>query len=384
MSLIITKIETLCLSRMHEPERHWFTTTFRTIKADCTVVVIHTNEGIKGIGEACSYGVPNKIRDVVEKLAPLLVGRDPLDFSVTPHPNGHSWSYDCAIAGIDCALWDIRGKAAGKRVSELLGGKPLEKIELYASGGCSYDWRQKPDQLIEEALGYMEQGFRTFKFRLGTHWAWDGVTVDRMLGLIKELAQTINGRMSLALDGNQRMTEEEAIELGLGLDKIGGFSWFEEPFDMRNTAGYAKLNALLEVPVTGGEQYTTVEQFIPYLEQKAYAIIQQDVGICGISEGLRIAEFGEQYGVHTIPHNWHNGLMTMANAHMVAALPHPVMLELCMIQGPLQWEMLKEKPVIQDGFLELPAKPGLGVELIENIEEQFPYMEGNYYVTVDK
>jgi L-alanine-DL-glutamate epimerase-like enolase superfamily enzyme len=384
MSLKITKVETLCLSRMHEPERQWITMTYRVVKADCTVVVITTSEGIIGIGEACSYGVPNKIQEAVEKLRSLLIGRDPLDPSISLHPNGRSWSYDCAVAGIDCALWDIRGKAAGKRVSELLSRNPLERIPLYASGGCSYDWRKRPEQLIEEALKYMEQGFKTFKFRVGTAWSWDGITVERMLGLIKELSQEVRGRMELAIDGNQRLTVDEALELGKGLDKIGGFKWFEEPFDMHNSDGYAKLNAQLEVPVTGGEQFTTVEQFIPYFEKKAYSITQQDAGICGITEGLRIAELGNAYGVPTLPHNWHNGLMTMANAHMVAALPNPIMLELCMIQGPLQWGMLQEKPLIKDGYLELPAKSGFGVELAADVAGKFPFIEGNYAIVVDK
>ncbi|REE94585.1 galactonate dehydratase [Paenibacillus taihuensis] len=384
MGLKITRVETLCLSRKHEPEREWFTTTMRIVKADCTIVIIHTDGGIIGIGEACSYGVPDQIRAQVTRLTPLLIGRDPLDLGTTLSPNGRAWSYDCAVSGIDCALWDIRGKAAGKRVSELLSDNPLERIELYASAGCSYDWRDRPEQLIEEAVRCMEQGFKTFKFRLGTHWAWDSINVDRMLGLIRELSSEVGGRMALALDGNQRLNEEDALAIGRGLDEIGGFAWFEEPFDMRNVAGYARLNSQLNVPVTGGEQYTTMEQFLPYLEQGAYAIVQQDAGICGITEGLRIAKLAYHHGVPTIPHNWHNGLMTLANAHMVAALPKPIMLELCMIQGPLQWGILKEQPVIHNGYLELPSAPGLGAEIAEGLLEQYPYMETDYYVTVDR
>ena len=125
-------------------------------------------------------------------------------------------------------------------------------------------------------------------------------------------------------------------------------------------------------------------QFRPYLEQRAYSIVQPDVGWCGITEGLKIAEMAQRYGVDICPHNWHNGLMTMANAHYVAALPSPRVLELCMIQGPLQWEILREKPAMRAGWLELPDRPGLGVALAERLEERFPYVEGNYYVTVQR
>ena len=380
----ITKLETLCLSRLHEPERQWFTAAIRTIKADCAIVVIHTDEGKQGIGEACAYGVPSMIREAVSRLSPLLIGRDPADPSIVPHPNGLSRAYDCAVGGIDSALWDIRGKVVGKRVCELLSERPLDRVRLYASSGCRYDWRVHPQQLIEEALEYMEEGFTAFKFRTGTEWSWDGVTVDRFLGLVRELAQAVNGRMELMAEGNARLTEEQALAIGKELDRIGGFTWFEEPIPHQDIDGYARLNAAIETPISGGESLTTLEQFLPYLEKRAYSITQQDVGLCGITEGMRIAEMSHHYGADTVPHNWHNGLMTMANAHLVAALPNPRILELCMIQGPLQWEILEQKPVIKDGYLELPRVPGLGVKLADDLGERFPYIEGDYKIQVER
>ena len=380
----ITKLQTLCLSRLHEPERQWFTTTVRAIKSDCAIVVIHTDEGIQGIGEASAYGVPSLIREMVSQLSPLLIGRDPGDPSIVPNPNGMSWTHDCAVGGIDSALWDIRGKMTGKRVCQLLTKRPLNRIPLYASSGCRYDWRVGTQQLIDEALGYMKEGFTAFKFRIGTEWAWDGVTVDRFMGLVRELTQAVNGRMELMLDGNLRLTEEQALAIGKELDRIGGFSWFEEPIPMEDIDGYARLNAAIETPISGGEALTTVEQFLPYLEKKAYSITQQDAGLCGITESIRIAQMAHYHGAQIVPHNWHNGLMTMANAHLVAALPKPRILELCMIQGPIQWEILAQKPVIKDGYLELPELPGLGVDLAENLEEHFPYIEGDYKISVER
>lgn len=99
---------------------------------------------------------------------------------------------------------------------------------------------------------------------------------------------------------------------------------------------------------------------------------------------MRIAHMAAQYGIDVCPHNWHNGLMTMANAHFVAALPHPRVLELCMLQGPLQWAILAEKPIIHEGWLELPSRPGLGAELAAHLEEQFPYIEGWYTIQVER
>jgi L-alanine-DL-glutamate epimerase-like enolase superfamily enzyme len=379
----ITQIDAILLSRLHEPERQWVTSTLRIIKADCAIVVIHTDEGLSGIGEACAYGNPVKIREWVDWLAPELVGHDVGDPSIVPHPNGRSAAYDCAVAGIDGALWDLRGQIEGKRTCEMLKSDALEKVRLYASSGCRYDWRYSPNQLIEEALGYIADGFTAMKVRIGTHWAWDGVTVERFLGLMRELAQAVTMRMELMLDGNQRLTEDQALAITKELARLG-FTWFEEPIPMADIDGYARLNRATELPITGGEQFTTVEQFRPYLEKGAYSIVQPDAGWCGISEALRIAEDAQRYGVDLCPHNWHNGLMTLANAHLVAALPKPRVLELCMIQGPLQWGILAQPPLIRDGWLELPERPGLGVTLAEDLAGRFPYIEGNYYITVER
>ena len=379
----ITQLQTLCLSRLHEPERQWFTARYRVVKADCAVVVIETDEGLAGIGEACAYGVPSFIREWVERYSPLLVGRDPLDPHSVPHPNGRKASHDCAVAGIDAALWDIRGKWEGKPVAQLLSDLALDRVTLYASGGVNYDWDNHPESLIDEVMGYATQGYKACKVRIGSEWSWSGMTVERFLGLMRELAACAEGKMGLMVDGNQRLNEEQALVVARELERLG-FIWLEEPIPQDQIDGYARLNAAVGIPVTGGEQYTTVEQFIPYLEKKAYRIAQPDVGWCGISEGVRIAELAERYGATVCPHNWHNGLMTMANAHYVAALPQPKYLELCMAQGPLQWGILADPPAIRNGCLEIPQAPGLGVSLAEDVAEKFPYIEGAYGIQVDR
>lgn len=379
----ITLLSTLCLSRPHERERQWVTARYRCVKADCAIVVIETDEGLVGIGEASAYGWPLMIREWVDWLAPELIGRDPLDPSIVPHPNGLSRPYDAAVAGIDCALWDLRGKIAGQPTCRLLKAEALDRVRLYASSGCRYDWRVRPGQLIEEALEYADQGLTAMKFRLGTEWSWDGVTVDRFLGLVRELAAAVDGRMDLMLDGNCRLTEEQATQIALELDRLG-FAWFEEPIPRDQIDGYTRLCEAVEMPITGGEGFTTLEQFRAYLERGAYDIVQPDAGVCGITEAMRIAQMAWRYGVRLAPHSWHNGLMAMANAHLVAALPDPIMLEVCMIQGPLQWGILEEMPPIEDGHLVLGDRPGLGVALGADLEARYPYIEGTYALVVQR
>ena len=324
----ITDIRTLSLSRAHEPERQWYSATFHVPKADCSICIIETDEGLQGIAEPCAYGVPPAIAARIAELKPSLIGRDPRDEDLTPH-NEAVRANDIANAGLNCALWDLRGKIAGKPTADLLcelGQEPLRRLRLYASSGVRYDWDDHPESVVEEAIGYAEEGFTAYKMRLGTHWAW-----------------------------------------------------FEEPVE-RVPADYARLNEAVSIPITGGEPFTMWAQFEPFMEVGGFGIVQPDAGVCGIDLCMEVGhkahfDYGE---IPLIPHNWHNGLMTMANAHMVAALPAPRLVELNMRQGPLQWEILREKPLIEDGHLILPDAPGFGVELADDLETRFPYIEGSW------
>ena len=381
----IIDVRTLSLSRPHEPERQWRTASFLVPKADCSILVIDTDEGIQGIAEPCAYGVPPRIAAEVERMKPGLIGRDPTEKDLVPPCTGERSALDIARAGLDCALWDLRGKIAGEPVFRLLAGaerQPPSRIRLYASAGVCYDWDDHPESVIEEARSFADQGFTAYKMRLGTEWSWSGVTVERFLELARKIHEAVGGRMDLALDANCRLTEPEAATIAHALQEMG-WAWFEEPVP-RDPEAYARLNASVSTPISGGEVFTTLEQFEPFFERNALDIVQPDAGVCGITTCLEIGRRAHRLGLSLIPHNWHNGLMTMANAHMVAALPRPVMVELNMVQGPLQWEILREKPRIEDGYLELPDKPGLGVELAEGLEERFPYIEGSWGVKVER
>ncbi|MFW5883870.1 MAG: mandelate racemase/muconate lactonizing enzyme family protein [bacterium] len=379
----IVDVRTVCLSRIHEREEQWITARYRSVKADCAVVVITTDEGLTGIGEASAYGWPLVIRRWVEWLEPTLTGVDPRDRSIVPTPTGRDRGYDAAAAGIDCALWDLRGQVEGKPIAAMLNAAAAGSVRVYASSGCRYDWDDRPEQLIEEVLGYADAGWSACKVRMGTEWRWSGVTVDRFLGHMRDLAGAVDGRIELMLDGNQRLTEDEALPIARELDRLG-FAWFEEPIPQDDVEGYARLNRAVDMPITGGEQFATLDRFREYLERGAYAIVQPDAGIAGITQTFRIAEAAHRHGVDFCPHSWHNGLMCTANAHLVAASPNPRVLEVCMVQGPLQWAILAEPPTIRDGRLELPDSAGMGVRLAEALEERFPYVEGHYAVTVER
>lgn len=377
----IVSIETLSLSRMHDRGQQWFTATYRTIKADCCLVLIHTDSGRTGVGEASAYGNPTRISNHVKSLAPLMIGQS-LSTVGWLHPNGRDQSFDCAVAGIDTALWDLRGQVAARPVAKLINETAVDYVAVYASGGCRYDWHTNPEQVINEALEYQRQGFQAFKFRLGTHWDWDGVTCDRFIELVTELVHATSPDLGLMLDGNCRLSEDQALAIGKALDRLGRFRWFEEPIDKNDLEGYRRLSTALDVPVSGGESFSTVEQMMPYLKAHAISIAQQDVGLCGITEAVHIGEIAATYGIRMVPHSWHNGVMILANAHAVAAVEAEPLVEMNMLQGPLQWGILDGPMPVTRGRLDISQNAGIGAKLAQDVTERYPYIEGHYGVTV--
>ena len=379
----ITDIHTLCLSRRHEPELIWFSSQFRVFKADCPVVTIETDEGIQGIAEPSTYGDPPKIRERIDRMKPDLIGRDPLDPDLVTLATGDRQA-DITNAGIELAQWDIRGKIEGKQVAELLvpeltpdqpDRKPKKRLRLYASAGVQYDWDDHPESVIDEAVRLADEGFTAYKMRIGTHWGWSGVTLDRFIDLVRKVTDAVGDRLELKLEGNTRFNQEDALRMGHVLDELG-WDWFEEPLDKSNVEGYARLNAALDLPITGGESNSRLADFEPFFESNAYSIAQLDVGVCGMAEALRIARRAAECGIRLIPQNWHNGLLTVSNAHLIAALPHDAVLEQFVGQGPLQWDILKEQPDWSEGHFVMPEAPGWGVDLGEDLETRFPWIDG--------
>lgn len=285
-----------------------------------------------------------------------------------------------AAAGLDTALWDLRGKEAGVRVADLIGSTAAAEVDVYASAGCTYDWRDRPSKVIDDVLQDVESGYRTCKVRLGTRWEWDAVTPDRFISLMCDLRSNIPENVALAVDGNSRLDFDAAALIANALGNLG-FVWFEEPMPL-NVEAYQLLRQQSAIPISGGENYTTLEQFRPFIEMRALDIVQPDVAVTGISEAVRIAELAASHGVGICTHNWHNDLMTVANAQFLAGVGAQHPLERCTLQGPLQEAVLSRPLEIEDGRLRLPKGPGLGVSLACDLEQRFPHIEGHYAIEV--
>lgn len=386
--LKITDVRVIPLSYRDPNEDLWRSGGYQVWKTDGAITQIFTKEGLVGIGEGTPYEDPAYIKQYTEEtIRPLLLGKNPFDVEFLSNRGTDSRHNRAPWAGIDVACWDLIGKAVEKPVYELLctQGEPQKQIKIYASAGVEHEWYNNgADYLVEEALRYKEQGYDAFKFRPGTDWKHAGMTLEKYVPVLEKVRAAVGDDFRLMHEGlGMNLGSLEAIitDFAPVLEELG-FYWFEEAFGGTNIEHielFLRLKeALPTVLVSGGERFSDRFETQEWLDRQALDIVQTDCNVTGITENWYIARMAHLRGIKAIPHNWHGGGTTMANAHFVAAIPNREYCELNQTFNPLKEGIFKEPLTVEKGLMTLPDKPGFGVELIDDIEKVFPYVPGSY------
>jgi L-alanine-DL-glutamate epimerase-like enolase superfamily enzyme len=374
------------LSYQHDGEYLWRCAGLYVWKADAALVQVFTNQGIVGIAEGSPYRGPDQLKEYTDKyITPLLKGANVFDVDFLTNNQGHNSVAQGAWAGVNNALWDILGKATGQPVYKLLSDKdnPSDEVKIYASGGVSHAWYDKGEEdLVEEALLHKAAGYDTFKFRNGTSWKFSGMTMEKYIVILERLRNAVGADFKLVIEKFPWSFETIINELCPVLEDLK-FYWYEEPVHWGDPASleqHLSINdAMPSVMVSGGESWWNRYQVQPYVAAGAMNIIQTDANLSGISEGWYIGQTIHEHGQYYCPHNWVGGLTTIANIHLVAGVPSGHMCELNQSFNPLKWEIFKDPYLVKDGILKIPDKPGFGVELIDDLENKFPFVPGPYY-----
>ncbi len=383
-NITIRDVKVTIMSYELPRNKQWITGTAVAWKTDAVLVQVFTDQGVVGIGESSPYGGPEDLKKFIEEFVrPVIIGKNPFDVEHLAcgwggqHPNYMAW------AGVDAALWDVIGKAKNMPVYKLLAtdNEPNPHIRMYASGGVEYAWYKRPEDLIDEAVRHKEEGYTAFKFRIGTEWKNSGMTVKKYVPYLYKMREAVGPKFDLMQEGNMRFSLEEALELCPVLTELK-FLWFEEPINAWKDGsidGYIRIRETLRsVMVSGGESLPMRFDFKPWIDRDGYDIVQPDCNVVGVTEAWQIAHVANLKKKHCCPHNWHGGLTTMANAALVAAIPNRLVLELNQTYNPLKEEVFKEPLVVKNGYMDLPNKPGFGVEVIEDVGKKFPYLPGPY------
>lgn len=345
------------------------------------LVKISTDAGLVGWGEGLS---PAAAAIVKNRFSPLLLGQNPNQrnqlwqqmFSTLYNANEAGGAGGSAISAIDIALWDLSGKAANLPVSALLGGTIRDKVAVYATG-LYYTRDELPHQLPAEAESYVAAGFKGMKTKVG------GLPLPEDVARVKLLREVIGPDIALMIDANQGYNAATAIRLGRALEDVD-LTWFEEPVNAAAPEGYARVRAGLDIPLAGGENLRTRYAFAPFLNQRAYDIVQPDVvNVGGLTEMQAVCHTAHSFGLLVCPHVWGTPIMIAASLHLAATLPpcppardpqpyaqEPVM-EFDRTPNPLREELSPTPFAAEDGFVAVPTEPGLGVTIDEAVLERY-------------
>ena len=351
-----------------------------------------TDDGVTGLGEAyCVPFSPHLVAEMIKDMFDRYVrGQDPHDIEViwrrvysagfTQHPD---LSVMGVLSAIEMACWDIIGKAAGRPVHKLLGGRVHERLRaytyIYPRPGDQTDVYHDPDLAAERSAEYLKMGFTALKFDpAGPYSAFDGRQLNRdSLALserfAKRLREAVGDKADLLFGTHGQMTAAGAIRLAKRLEPYDPL-WFEEPIPPDAPEEMAKVAHATTIPVAAGERLATKYDFHRMLQAGAASILQMNLGrVGGLLEAKKIAGMAECSHVQIAPHLYCGPVVGAANIQLAACTPNFLILEGIEDWGGFHGEILKKPIRFEQGFVIPSDEPGLGVELNEEVARAHPY-----------
>ncbi len=351
------------------------------IKRDAVVVKVTTAGGLVGWGESHHGRAHTAVAKLIETtLQQLIVGMDAADvvgvwkkiYDKQLASHGMGAGTCLAMSGIDMALWDIRGKAAGLPLYRLLGGAK-KAIPAYA-GGVSLGY-QAPGPLIDEVRRNLALGYKAIKLRVGD-------TVKRDVGRLRAVRQACGEEIAILTDANIGYSVEDVRRAMPAFDELK-VGWLEEPFPAHDYRSYALAKGFGRTPLAAGENHYTRFEFNRVIEDGAITVLQPDLSKTGgITEALRIAAMASAYKLPIHPHSSMTGLNHAATIHFLCALDNGGWFEGDVSRSNLFRDELVQNPgqVDKDGNVWPLDGPGLGVEVNEAFLEEHPAIEGPGYI----
>jgi 2-dehydro-3-deoxyphosphogalactonate aldolase len=366
-----------------------------------------TDDNVEGFGEV--YGVPfhpdkvtQLIEDVVER---YVVGWDPFKIESLwriVYSSGYTQHPDLTLvgvlSGIEMACWDIIGKSLDQPIYNLLGGQVHEKLRSYTYIYPAPESETEDAMSVADAFGdaeiaparaahYVEQGFTAVKFDpVMPMSAFD----PRQLSLESlnnaelvtgNIREAVGGKCDLLIGTHGQMTTSSAIRLARRLEPFDPL-WFEEPVPPENKGEMARVAQSTSIPIASGERLATKYEFAELLERRAAAILQPALGrVGGILEAKKIAGMAEAHYAHIAPHLYCGPIEAAANIQIATCSPNFLIQESIETFGGFHAEILKEPLRWEDGYIIPPDRPGLGVELDEEVAAKHPY-DGPIFIEV--
>ena len=340
-------------------------------------VKVQTDEGIVGIGEAACSDKERALLGAIEDLKHYLIGSDPFEIEklwslMYRHSFWRNGPVLCgALSGVEQALFDIKGKALGVPVYDLLGGQYRHKVRVY-----TWIHGDSPETCADAALRLKEKGFGALKFTPfeGCGTGFDLAHGRRVEAKVKAVREAVGDGFGIAVDGHGRLNPINAMEMAKRVEPYG-IMFFEEPVLPEYPEAMAEIRRVARVPIATGERLFSRYPFRDLLTRQAVDILQPDLcTVGGILEGYKIATMAEAFYVSIAPHNPLSPLSTVVALHLDTVVPNFLIQEL--ILHPERQRILKQPvEIARDGYIEPPRGPGWGVELNEEYLRANPYQE---------
>ncbi len=344
-------------------------------------VILETDEGISGLGEATGGLSTRPVEAAVHELKPLFLGLDPRDPRLVWETlyKGTYLTSSPAMAGIEMACWDILGQTLGAPVWRLLGGKVRPRLRAYANGW--YQGPREPRFFAERAAEVVAMGYTALKFDpFGDAYRFiDRGELRRSLEIIAAVRATVGDDVDLLIEAHDRFSVSTAIEVGRAIAEFRPF-WFETPTMSTEVEATAEVARAVPVRVVAGERFARATDFARLLATRVIDVIQPEILNCGGIAGLaKVAALAEGFEAWVAPHNAQSPLTTVATVHVGATLPN-LLIQECFDDFLAPWsrEILSGGVQIVDGFIEIPDAPGLGVRLDEGAARAYPYADTNF------
>ena len=343
---------------------------------DALIVRVSTDAGVTGYGEVDSS--PLVVKAIIEApsshtiargLRQILIGQDPLDVQRLWHEMyegtlyvGRAGVVVHAMAGIDLALWDLKGKLLGLPVHRLLGGAHRSEIRAYASNMFQFT----PEENARRAAEAVEAGYTAMKFG----WEPFGADAATDEALVAAIRREVGDDVDIAIDAGLAWDAKTAIRRVAMLEPYRPL-WLEEPLHPDNLRGYARLADSVDMPIAAGEEESTRDGFRRLMDEGHIDVVQVDVTRVGLTQAMLIAGDAHERGLSVANHTFTTDLNAAASLQFLAAIPNALICEYCVEPGELSRGLVRNPIRLVDGMAQVPQDPGLGVELDPTVMERF-------------
>jgi galactonate dehydratase len=346
---------------------------------------VTSDEGIYGIGEGTLNYFAKTVEQAIHELKPLILGMDPFQVeTITQRMVRDVYSegaqiHMCAVAAIEIACWDIIGKACNQPIYNLWGGRCHQKLRAYANGW--YRGPRTPESFADKAKIVAGRGYTALKFDpFGNAWrTLSRYDFDLSLDIIRAVRDAVGPSVDLLIEGHCRFNVATAIQFAEAMAPVRPM-WFEEPVHHSNIAAIVEVARRSPVPVATGESLSSKQQFAELLQHECVSILQPEpLNLGGIFATRKIADMADAHFGMIAPHSAQGPVCSAACVQLNASLPNFLIHEIFdEFNEPWEKEIVRNHVEVKDGYIEIPDRPGLGIDLdVEEIAKH-PYQQENY------